>query len=126
MENKELLEILNERFNKIDEKFEKIDQRFNKIDEKFEKIDQRFDKVEKRMNTGFKEINDKINTGFKEINNKLDILTNSNMAQILSVQTQTTKEINRKIDKYIEKNEVEHKKFDYEISETKMNIKFAR
>ena len=82
MENKELLKIL--------------DERFNKIDEKFEKIDQRFDKVEKRMNTGFKEINDRMNDGFKEINNKLDILTNSNMAQILSIQTQNTKEINKK------------------------------
>ena len=78
------------------------------------------------MNTGFKEINEKMNDGFKELNDKLDILSNSNMAQILSVQTQNTKEINKKLDKYIEKNEVEHKKFDYEISDTKMKLKFAR
>ena len=67
-----------------------------------------------------------MNDGFKELNDKLDILSNSNMAQILSVQTQNTKEINKKLDKYIEKNEVEHKKFDYEISDTKMKLKFAR
>lgn len=67
-----------------------------------------------------------MNDGFKELNDKLDILSNSNMARILSVQTQNTKEINKKLDKYIEKNEVEHKKFDYEISDTKMKLKFAR
>ena len=32
----------------------------------------------------------------------------------------------QKIDKYIEKNETEHKKFDYEIADTRMKIKFAR
>ena len=46
--------------------------------------------------------------------------------QILSVQTQNTKEINKKLDKYIEKNETEHKRFDYEIADTRMKIKFAR
>ena len=64
--------------------------------------------------------------GFAEVNNKLDILTNSNMAQILMSQNQSTKEMNEKLDKYITQNEIEHKKFDYEIAETKMKLKFAR
>ena len=64
--------------------------------------------------------------GFAEVNNKLDILTNSNMAQILMSQNQSTKEMNEKLDKYITQNETEHKKFDYEIAETKMKLKFAR
>ena len=50
----------------------------------------------------------------------------SNIAQILIAQTKNTKELNEKIDKYIEKNETEHKKFDYEIADTRMKIKFAR
>lgn len=33
-------------------------------------------------------------TKFAEVNNKLDILTNSNMAQILMSQNQSTKEMN--------------------------------
>ena len=51
-----------------------------------------------------------------KINDKLDIVTNVNMAQILSEQTRTRKEITEKLDRYISKNDVEHKKFDYRIS----------
>ena len=43
MENKELLEILEEKFSKIDQKFDKIDQRFDKMDQRFDKMDQRMD-----------------------------------------------------------------------------------
>ena len=147
MDNKELLEILDQRFNKIDEKFDKIDEKFDKIDEKFDKIDERLDKMDERfdkmderldkmdkgfkefndkMNKGFREINDKVDKGFEDINNRLDVLTNSNLAQILNAQTRNTKEITDKLDRYIVKNERDHKKFDYEIADTKMKLKFAR
>ena len=113
----------------MDERFNKVDQRLNKMDKKFDEIDKRFDKVDKK----FIDVNDKMNEGFSrmdkgfaEVNNKLDILTNSNMAQILMSQNQSTKEMNEKLDKYITQNEIEHKKFDYEIAETKMKLKFAR
>ena len=140
MDNKELLEILDQRFNKIDEKFDKIDERFDKMDKRLDKMDERFDKMDERldkmdkgfkefndkMNKGFREINDKVDKGFEDINNRLDVLTNSNLAQILNAQTRNTKEITDKLDRYIVKNEREHKKFDYEIADTKMKLKFAR
>ena len=133
MDNKELLEILDQRFNKIDEKFDKIDERLDKMDERFDKMDERFDKMDKgfkefndKMNKGFREINDKVDKGFEDINNRLDVLTNSNLAQILNAQTRNTKEITDKLDRYIVKNERDHKKFDYEIADTKMKLKFAR
>ena len=140
MDNKELLEILDQRFNKIDEKFDKIDEKFDKIDERLDKMDERFDKMDERfdkmdkgfkefndkMNKGFREINDKVDKGFEDINNRLDVLTNSNLAQILNAQTRNTKEITDKLDRYIVKNERDHKKFDYEIADTRMKIKFAR
>ena len=133
MDNKELLEILDQRFNKIDEKFDKIDEKFDKIDERFDKMDERLDKMDKgfkefndKMNKGFREINDKVDKGFEDINNRLDVLTNSNLAQILNAQTRNTKEITDKLDRYIVKNERDHKKFDYEIADTKMKLKFAR
>lgn len=140
MDNKELLEILDQRFNKIDEKFDKIDERFDKMDKRLDKMDERFDKMDERldkmdkgfkefndkMNKGFREINDKVDKGFEDINNRLDVLTNSNLAQILNAQTRNTKEITDKLDRYIVKNERDHKKFDYEIADTKMKLKFAR
>ena len=85
-----------------------------------------FKETNDKMNKGFKETNDKMDKGFEEVNNKLDIVVNSNIAQILVAQTKNTKELNEKIDKYIEKNETEHKKFDYEIADTRIKLKFAR
>ena len=133
MDNKELLEILDQRFNKIDEKFDKIDERFDKVDERLDKVDERLDRMDKefkeindKMDKGFREINDKVDKGFEDINNRLDVLTNSNLAQILNAQTRNTKEITDKLDRYIVKNERDHKKFDYEIADTKMKLKFAR
>ena len=88
---------------------------FEMLNQRFEKMDERMDKMEQRMDKGF-----------EQVNNKLDIVVNSNIAQILIAQTKNTKELNEKIDKYIERNETEHKKFDYEIADTRMKIKFAR
>ena len=100
-----------------------MNKRFKEFDDKMNKG---FKEVNDKMNKGFREINNKMDNGFAEVNNKLDVLANSNMAQILISQTQSTKEINEKLDKYIAKNEIEHKKFDYEIADTKMKLKFAR
>ena len=95
---------------------------FDEIDKRFDKVDKKFIDFNDKMNEGFS----RMDKGFAEVNNKLDILTNSNMAQILMSQNQSTKEMNEKLDKYITQNEIEHKKFDYEIAETKMKLKFAR
>jgi len=48
------------------------------------------------------------------------------MAQMLLNQTKSMKDMNQKLDKYTQKNEVEHKKFDYEISDLNMKLKYAR
>ena len=68
---------------------------------------------------------------FTRIENKLDIMTNTNMAQILSKLTetkeevaQTKEEITNKLDKHIEKNEFEHKRFDYKLAEMELKYKY--
>ena len=68
---------------------------------------------------------------FARIENKLDIMTNTNMAQILSKLTetkeevaQTKEEITNKLDKHIEKNEFEHKRFDYKLAEMELKYKY--
>ena len=111
----------------MDKKFHDIDNKFNKsFKEVNDKMDNGFKKIKDKVDNGFKEINDKVDEESRKINNKLDVITNSNMAQILSAQTNNMKQMNQKLDKYIEKNEVEHKKFDYEISNLEMNLKFVR
>ena len=68
---------------------------------------------------------------FARIENKLDIMTNTNMAQILSKLTETKEEVARtkeeitnKLDKHIEKNEFEHKRFDYKLAEMELKYKY--
>ena len=110
----------------MDKRLDKMDERFDKMDERLDKMDKGFKEFNDKMNKGFREINDKVDKGFEDINNRLDVLTNSNLAQILNAQTRNTKEITDKLDRYIVKNERDHKKFDYEIADTKMKLKFAR
>ena len=103
-----------------------MDKGFKEVNDKIKETNDKMNKGFKEVNDKIKETNDKMDKGFEQVNNKLDIVVNSNIAQILIAQTKNTKELNEKIDKYIEKNETEHKKFDYEIADTRMKIKFAR
>ena len=68
---------------------------------------------------------------FAKIEDKLDIMTNTNLAQILnkltdtkSEVTETKEELTSKLDKHIEKNEFEHKRFDYNLAELKLNYRY--
>ena len=86
-----------------------------------------FAKVYKAMEEGFS----KMDQRFAKIENKLDIITNTNLAQILNKLTETKEEVaetkeelTNKLDKHIEKNEFEHKKFDYQLAEMKIKYKY--
>ncbi len=93
----------NERFNSLESEF---NERFNSLESKF---NERFDKVEAR---------------FEGIENKLDVITNVNLAQILNEQTRTRIELNKKLDNYIAKNELEHKKIEYALTNANIDIKY--
>lgn len=49
-----------------------------------------------------------------------------NQSKIFLTQTKSMKDMKQKLNKYIPKNEVAHKKFYYEISDFNMKLKFAR
>ena len=51
-----------------------------------------------------------------------------NMTSMIKLQMETMQEIrktNQKLDKYLDKNEVEHKKFEYEIANLEWKSKIA-
>ena len=52
------------------------------------------------------------------------MIANSNIAHILYELTRINTDINKKLDTAIEENQVEHKKFEYEISKLNMESKF--
>ena len=79
------------------------------------------------MEEGFKKMDER----FARIEDKLDIVTNTNLAQILNKLTETKaevtdtkEELTKKLDKNIEKNEFEHKRFDYKLAEMELKYKY--
>ena len=143
-------EAVNKQFAKIDKQFEEVNEHFAKIDGKFEDIDRQFVELRGEI-VLIKEDITKIKVdigglkedvcglkedvaGLKEdvavLKERLDIVTQINLPQILLEQTrmgqeqkQQFKQLNEKIDSYIQKNEVEHKKFEYKIAEIEMKQK---
>ena len=130
---------------KTDKKFKdmetKIDQRFKeseeKTDKKFKdmetKIDQRFKESEEKTDKKFKDLEDKMNQNFKRVEDKLDIVTNTNIAQILKTLNETRAEltevkegITAKLDEYIERNEFEHKTFDCRLADLEIKYKYGK
>ena len=104
----------NERFNSLESEF---NERFNSLESKF---NERFNSLESKFNERF----DKVEARFEGIENKLDVITNVNLAQILNEQTRTRIELNKKLDNYIAKNELEHKKIEYALTNANIDIKY--
>ncbi len=132
---------MEERIDKMDEKFEN---RFAEMDEKFEArfvaMEERIDKMDEKFETRFKDMEGKFDVRFTnmeerfdKVEAKLNITTNTNIAQILNTVTETKeeltkfkKEINDKLDKYIEKNELEHKRFELKLAEETSTYKYKK
>lgn len=131
--------------NTLDELWTKIQVEFNnrfneseeKTDKKFKdmevKIDQRFKEAEEKTDKKFKDLEDKMDQNFKRVEDKLDVVTNTNMAQILTTLnetraelTETKEEITTKLDEYIEKNEFEHKTFDCRLADLEIKYKYGK
>ena len=62
----------------------------------------------------------------RELKNEVHKIGTTNMTTLINQQTSFSKqqrEMNEKLDKYLDKNEVEHKKFEYEIANLEWKIK---
>ena len=131
--------------NTLDELWTKIQVEFNnrfneseeKTDKKFKdmevKIDQRFKEAEEKTDKKFKDLEDKMDQNFKRVEDKLDVVTNTNMAQILTTLNETRaelteakEEITEKLDEYIVKNEFEHKTFDCRLADLEIKYKYGK
>ena len=117
------------RFAEQDKRFEKQDKRFTEQDKRFDAFEKRFNAFEKDTAKAFNALNNKIDKGIAELKQEINIIKNVNMAQILKEQTTMRKEMNKRIDGLeeninrinigMEKNEIDHKMFNYEISRIK-------
>ena len=110
----------------LEELWSKIESGFAAMEEKFEA---KFTDMERRFDVRFTNMEER----FGKVEDKLNITTNANIAQILNTVTETKEEltqfkveINNKLDKYIEKNEREHKQFELKLAETKSEYKYKK
>ena len=116
----------------FNEKIEDLENRFdeklvnlkNEFDEKLGSLESKFNERFNSLESKFNERFDKVEARFEEIENKLDVITNVNLAQILNEQTRTRIELNKKLDNYIAKNELEHKKIEYALTNANIDIKY--
>ena len=111
-------------FNQQNEKINKVMNDVNTVKKKVSDIDVIKEKVSdidfiKEKVSEIDEIKLKVNS----IDNKVDVIANSNIAHILYELTRINTDINKKLDTAIEENQVEHKKFEYEISKLNMESK---
>ena len=140
-QNEKIDKVMNEvntikdRMHNIEEKVDGIDNEIDTIKEKVGDIDVIKEKVsdidvikEKVSEIDFikEKISDidEIKLKVNSIDNKVDVIANSNIAHILYELTRINTDINKKLDTAIEENQVEHKKFEYEISKLNMESKF--
>lgn len=129
---------MNQRFKEAEEKTDKkfkdmeikIDQRFKESEEK---TDKKLNDIETRIDQRLNVTEDKIDKRFKRVEDKLEIITNTNIAQILKTVTETKvelgetkEEITTKLDEYIEKNELEHKKFECRLADIEIRYKYGK
>ena len=103
-------------FNKQNENINKLDKKVGNIESKVTAIEDKVTNVEDKVGN----IESKVNT----IDNKVDVISNSNIAQILYELTRINTEMNEKLNNFMEVNQVEHKKFEYEISKLGLEIKY--
>ena len=112
---------------RLDAKIDKVEKSLNaKIDKVEKRLDAKIDNVEKCLNAKVDNVKTELNEKFDSVNgrldrleNKVDIMANVNVAKILEQQTQMRQELNNKIDQYMLQNNLEHKKFDYQIEKKK-------
>ena len=116
--------------NRFNESEEKTDKKFKDMETK---IDQRFKESEEKTDKKFKDLEDKMDQNFKRVEDKLDVVTNTNMAQILTILNETRaelteakEEITAKLDEHIEKNEFEHKTFDCRLADLEIKYKYGK
>ncbi len=83
---------------------------------------------EKSLKDEIKEMKDDINDIKNEVHvikGDIHIIKDVNLPHILTHQEETRKELKDKIEGYIQKHDVEHKKIDYQLANLEWNNKIA-
>ena len=122
-------------FNQQNEKIDKVMNEVNTIKDRMHNIEEKVDGIDNEIDTIKEKVSDidfikekvseidEIKLKVNSIDNKVDVIANSNIAHILYELTRINTDINKKLDTAIEENQVERKKFEYEISKLNMESK---
>ncbi len=120
LENKvDRLEPLVGKVDNLEKKVDKLEPLVGKVDN----LEKKVDKLEPLVGKV-----DNLEKEVHEIKECIHEIKDVNMTSMIKLQMETIQEIketNEKLDKYIQKNEVEHKKFEYEIANLEWKDKIA-
>ena len=108
--------VLEDKVTNVEDKVTVLEEKVTNVEDKVTVIEDKVTNVEDKVGN----IESKVNT----IDNKVYVISNSNIAQILYELTRINTEMNEKLNNFMEVNQVEHKKFEYEISKLGLEIKY--
>ena len=110
-ELKEVLRVINDRFDKMDVRFDRMDERFDRMDERFDGVDRRIDGVDKRID-GLDARLSRVENDVTSIKLTIENELRPNIQTLAGVCLDT----NRKLDEYIEKNDSKVEQLDLRVS----------
>ena len=125
-------------YHEMNNKIDNLQTNYHEMNNKIDNLQTNYHEMNNKIDnlqTNYHEINDKIKdlqTNYHEMNDKIkDLQTNdhkieNNMTSMMNYQIEMQKiikNINEKLDKYIIQNEVEHKKFEYQIANLEWKTK---
>ena len=125
----ELWQNLKPMVNKLENKVDGLEKKVDKLEPLVGKVDKLENKVDKLEPLVGKV--DKLEALVDEVHDMKEMMheiKDVNMTSMIKLQMETMQEIrktNQKLDQYLEKNEVEHKKFEYEIANLEWKNKIA-
>ena len=132
----ELWQNLKPMVNKLEKKVDGLENKVDKLEPLVGKVDELENKVDKleplvEKVDGLENKVDKLEPLVDEVHDMKEMMheiKDVNMTSMIKLQMETMQEIrktNQKLDQYLEKNEVEHKKFEYEIANLEWKSKIA-
>ncbi len=114
----------------IEELWENLKAIVNNLENKMDNLQSKVDKLESKVDNLEPLIGkiDNLENEVHDIKENIHQIKDVNMTSMIKLQMDMHKELketNQKLDKYLEKNEVEHKKFEYEIANLEWKNKIA-
>jgi exonuclease VII large subunit len=98
---KELIGVMNKKFEQVDKRLNQVDKRLDKFDMRFEQVDKRFEQMNKNFDKRFEQMNRNFDKRFEQADKRFESIQH-NMDKRFDLLVAMMRENNRQIDKRFE------------------------